>query len=144
MEKEVIQKPNAPTNIPEYKTIGKPPIDQPTRGIPKHLLPTKRLATILGLVFFAVIAFALIQLPYGEIIKGNFEIKIGYPLPFLDFGIDTAETLPVKPLNLTIDLIIYLIISYIIDVVLGLMLSANKTRIRKQEGKGPKVYEAEN
>lgn len=140
----MVTKTDTPEEEPEYKAIGKEPADQSAKEtIPKYLLPTKRLATILGLIFLAVIALALIQLPYGEFAKGNIEIKIGYPLTFLDFGADTVGTLPIKPFNLIIDLIIYLVLAYIIDVVLSLTISANITRTRQQEGKGPKVYEEE-
>jgi hypothetical protein len=143
MEKEIVPETNIPTKTPEYKSIEKEAARESIEKIvPNHLIPSKRLATILALVFLAVISLAIIQLPYSEIMKGNLEIEIGYPLTFLDFK-TTTEELPIKPLNLTIDIIIYLIISYIIDIFLTFIISTNTTKIRQQEGKGPKVYETQ-
>lgn len=140
--KEVTQRANTPIKIPEYKAIGKGSIGQSVKeGVPKYLIPTKRLATILGGVFFAVIALALIQLPYDEILKGNFEISVGFPMHFLVFEIEaTGDELPLKPIGLIVDLLLYLILSYIIDVIISLMIIAVTVRKRKEEGTAPKVY----
>jgi hypothetical protein len=142
IQKKPTTKTNTPIKAPKYKIVGNRSTDPTIKKIiPKEFLPTKRMATILGLIFLAVIILALIQIPYGGLLKGNLEIKVGYPLPFLDFGAEISGTLPAKPLNLTIDLIIYLMLSYIIDVLITLMLNTNTAKIRKKQGKGAKVYE---
>lgn len=143
VKKEIAQNPNTPVEKPKYRSIGNESIIQSIKkSLPDYLIPTKRLSTILGTIFLAVILLALVQLPYDEILSGNLEIKVGFPLTFLDFGIDAEEELPLLPLNLILDIIVYLILSYIIDVFISFMINANTVRIRKQEGTAPKVYVA--
>jgi hypothetical protein len=138
--KKTTPKINPLAKTPEYKNVKGIPAGKSESIIPKHLIPTKRFATILGIIFLAVVIFSLVKLPYGDLLQGNLQIKIGYPLSFLELGTDTIDVSPVKIKGLTIDLILYLILSYIIDILINLMLATNLTRIRKVQGKGVKVF----
>lgn len=89
--------------------------------LPKEFIPSDRIGGILGVVFLGVILLALITFPYGSLLSGdmNAKIDIGYPYPFLELGVSES---PILIYNSIIDLTIYLILSYIIDVFLNLVL----------------------
>jgi len=97
----------------------------------KRLAPTDRMAMILGFIFLAVILLALVQFPFGKLISGdiNIEVKVGYPWHFLKLGlIEPGSPLQLK--ELILDLIVYLILAYIIDMFLKF---TSKIKIKKSK-----------
>jgi len=135
-------KKNPSQNKIEYKHIEKENLSQAlSKIIPKEFIPTTKTATILGYIFLAVVVLSLFQFPYREILSGNIEtpIEVGYPLKFLDFSMSNIDNSPLKPKGLFLDILIYLILAYAIDVIINLTI---KTPIinSKKKIEQPKIF----
>jgi len=87
----------------------------------EDLIPTLRMNYILVGIFAIVIFFGLIQFPLRSFVVGNvggLKIQAGYPLVFFDLQLDRGFENPFKVLPLAFDLGIYLLFSYLIDILL--------------------------
>jgi hypothetical protein len=139
MPKEVIPKP-----IPkkaEYTYAGKETISEIIgRSIPKQLIPTKRVGTIFGIIILAVIILALFQFPYSSLMSGNTDvtINIGYPWTFIEFDL-SGETTP-KITGLILDILLYLILAYAIDISINLILKNPLLKSKDQLKQKPAVF----
>ncbi len=112
------------------------------KSFPKQLIPTKRVGPILGWIFLAVIIIALVQFPFGQMLSGNVDIVmgVGYPWHFLEFDLLNVESFPLLPINLFLDIILYIIIAYIIDIVLNLILTSSIFKSEKEKRRRPIVF----
>ena len=74
-------------------------------------------------------------------LSGNLDlsVKVGIPWTFLEFDLENPETLPVKFGGLILDLFIYLIISYALDVVINVFLSSLTSK-KTRKTKHPSMY----
>ncbi|MFH0711885.1 MAG: hypothetical protein V1889_02135 [archaeon] len=118
MQKEKIHK-------PEYKYLGKESLSEIIGKIfPKKLIPTTRMSAIFGGIFVLALILAIFNFPLSSLIAGdtNITIGIGYPYPFLDLGPTSIDKSPLKPFGLAVDMILYLIIAYAIDVLLNFLI----------------------
>ena len=110
----------------DYKYVGKKESLSETLGkfIPKEFIPTKRTNIIFGFFFLVAIVLAIIQFPYGSLLSGNVDlsITIGYPMKFLEFSLTDPEKSPLRVVGLIVDIIIYLLLAYVIDVAYGLII----------------------
>jgi len=141
---------NAPTPTPKtpikkvsYKYAGKESISQIIgRTIPKQLIPTKRMATIFGAIFILVLILAVFQFPYSNLMSGDLDItiKIGYPWTFLELEPIKTDTSPLRLLNLFLDLILYIILAYAIDIIISLTLKNSPLQSKEQLKKKPKIF----
>ncbi|MBS3087960.1 hypothetical protein J4226_05180 [Candidatus Pacearchaeota archaeon] len=146
---EIIPTPQTPIEStkrlkPKYKYISEETISQIIKkSIPKQFIATKRFAVILGLIFLVIIALALIQFPFNKLLSGetNIIIGIGYPWPFLELGIMNPEDPPLRPKNLFLDLIIYLLISYLIDIAINFILDTKLIKSKEELKEKPKIME---
>jgi len=112
------------------------------KSIPKQLIPTNRFATILGLIFLAIIMLPLVQFPFDKLLSGdtNITIGIGYPQTFLKLQIQDPEEPPLRIMNLIIDLIIFFILSYAIDVLINFITDSKLLKNKEERMKHPKTY----
>ncbi|MCD4771138.1 hypothetical protein K8R30_01845 [archaeon] len=114
------------------------------KAILKRLAPTDRMAVILGFIFLAVIILALFQFPFNKLISGdmNVEVKAGYPWPFLKLGlIDPSSPLQLKELFL--DLIVYIILAYIIDMFIKIISKTKLIKSKEDLKKQPAIFKAQ-
>ncbi len=128
---------------PKYKYAGKESLAQLIKKtIPKQFIPTNRFATILGLLFLAVITLALVQFPFNKLLSGDIDIviKVGYPYPFLELGIKNPETSPLRSSNFALDMLIYLTISYLIDIIINFLADLELIKSEEELKKHPRVY----
>lgn len=128
---------------PEYKYVGKENLSEIARkSIPKQFIPTTRFASILGIIFLAVAILALTQIPLGQLLSGdiNVTIKIGYPWAFLELSLEHPESQPLKLSGLLLDLILYLAISYGIDVIINIVSSAKIIKSKKEIREHAKIF----
>jgi hypothetical protein len=128
---------------PKYEFIGRIPLSQLIREkFSKEFIPTDRFASILGVIFLLVVILALIQFPFGRLLSGDVNIvsKIGWPWPFLELKIMNPEENPLRALNLFYDMIIYLLISYAIDVIINFILNSKIVKSKEELQNRPKVY----
>ena len=126
MAKEMI---NNPQNIqqPQTKSIKKQTkIQQFKATIPPHLIPTKRIAYIIAAIFVIIIIIDLLNFPLGQMMSGRLDVQfaIGYPYDFFVLDLENPEVLPFKFGGLAIDTLIYLAISYAIDVAISAFVVA--------------------
>jgi len=112
------------------------------KSIPKQLIPNKKMATILGLIFLAVIIIALFRFPYGSLMTGNLNIivNIGYPWPFLVLNPSAIEELPIRIINLILDILLYLILAYVINIIINLTLNNPLTKSKEEIQKRPIIF----
>ncbi len=106
---------------------------------PKELMPSKRISAIFGLIFIVVLIISATQFPLSSMMSGksDFVISVGFPLHFLKFDTSGKDNSPASPINLVIDLFLYLILAYAIDVSLNLMFIK---REKEENGQKPVVF----
>lgn len=99
--------------------------DEIKNSIPKEMVPTKITDYMFGVFFMLGLIGSLFLVPYGDIIQGemNIQIKIGLPLPFLVLNTDNTDEFPLRIGGLFLDLFVYFLLGYAIDVVYKLMFS---------------------
>jgi len=110
--------------------------------IPKEMIPTNKTGQILGFVFMFVLILGLVQFPLGRLLGGdlNVEINVGKPWPFLVFSMSEPSKSPVIFKGLFLDLIIYILISYAIEVIINVILNTQYFKSRKERQRIPKVF----
>lgn len=152
MEKNVtpVTTPNptapAPKPIPKkirYRYAGKETLSQSIgRAIPKQLIPTKRIGTIFGAIFILVLIIAAFQFPLGSLMSGNIDttIKVGYPWTFLELALTETDTSPIKAIGFTLDLLLYIILAYAIDIIIGLTLKNPLLQSEEERNLKPKIF----
>ncbi|MFH1522162.1 MAG: hypothetical protein ABIF18_04355 [archaeon] len=144
-QKEVTPKP-IPKKI-NYGYAGKESLSESIgKSFPKQLIPTKRMGPILGWIFFIVVVIALIQFPYGQMLSGNINIiiSIGYPWHFFEFDLSNGGGSPLLLANLFLDIILYVIVAYLIDVALNLVLENPLLKSEEQKQQQPVVFKDKN
>ena len=127
----------------EYRYVGKETISEIIgKTFPRKLIPTKRMGSIFGFLFLLAMLLAVFQFPLSSLISGSEDvsIKIGYPYPFLDFSLTDIEKSPLRPGGLAIDLVLYIIISYIIDILISLVIKNPFIGSKKQVKKRPTIF----
>jgi hypothetical protein len=114
--------------------------------IPKQFQPTKRFGAILGIITLGILILGVAQFPLGAMLSGNTDIsiEIGYPYPILQLSLENPKQFPLNIYGLLIDLIIYAILTYAIDIMISIMLGAaiNKKPSTVQTFK-PQISQAE-
>lgn len=127
-----------------YKYVGKESWGAFLRkNLPKELIPTNRTGYILGIVFLVIVIIALIQFPLGELLSGNIEdlkVNVGVPWPFLVFDAFDPLEQPVQMKALIFDLIIYVAISYALEILINVVLYSEFMKSKKQKKIAPKVF----
>jgi hypothetical protein len=130
---------------PTYGYANKEKISETIRkAMPKEFIATNRFAKILGLIFLIIIIMGLSQFPLEKLLSGDSDItiSIGEPWIFLEFGIMNPEAPPLKPTNFLLDLILYLIISYIIDICINFITNTSIIKSEKELMAKPKIYKS--
>jgi hypothetical protein len=113
------------------------------KTLPKEFFPSKRLELIFGIVFLVIIFLGLIRFPLHSLLSGDTSaaITIGFPFfNFLIFDMIEPENFPLKIPALILDIIIFLIIAYAIDVVMNFVHYKAKSLTKEERGKRPKVF----
>ena len=127
-----------------YKYVGKESWGAFLRkNLPKELIPTNRTGYILGIVFLVIVIIALIQFPLGELLSGNIEdlkVNVGVPWPFLVFDAFDPLEQPIQIKALILDLIIYVAISYALEILINMVLYSEFMKSKKQKKIAPKVF----
>ncbi|MCH7850730.1 MAG: hypothetical protein IH845_03760 [Nanoarchaeota archaeon] len=113
------------------------------KALPPELIPTDKTAKFLGAIFVMVLFIALFKFPYGAFLSTDLNItaQVGVPYPFFEFKLLDPTATPIRIKGLLIDLLIYTLIAYALDVMINF---ANKisfiSGIRKEKGKYPRFY----
>lgn len=112
------------------------------KNLPKELIPTEKTNYALVGIFTLVVLVALVNFPLSELMQANADvsIKVGYPMTFLDFDLMDAAKMPVKIIGLIVDLVIYILVAYAIDVTINLFKSSFFKK-KSEVVKKPKIYE---
>ncbi len=109
------------------------------KTIQKEFVPGKLLGYSVAVIFLLVIIFGIIMLPWAKFtnfsnIEGNLEIKIGIPWTFFKVNLTQADEMPIQFKGLFLDLIVYLIIGYMINVAWNAFYSSIKELKKKTKG----------
>ena len=112
------------------------------RVFPPNMIPTKKTGMAFGAIFVFVVIIGLFQFPIGSLLAGKTDVSIdvGFPMVFLSFDLENPENLPVKFGGLFVDLIIYLILSYAIDVALNSFFRVIKEKKGISKSTHPRTY----
>jgi hypothetical protein len=127
----------------KYKYAGKESLAQIiAKSIPRKFIPTKRMGEIFGYIFLAVLIIAALVFPYGSLVSGNVDIalKVGVPFTFLELNAHNPTKIPVKFGALIIDLIIYLILAYLIEIGINMVLKSSFFGSKEDRKKHPKMF----
>jgi hypothetical protein len=109
-----------------------------------------RFMYILGAIVFLVVAIALISVPWGEMfsVSGSIgspqeiPVEIGLPWNFIEFDLGDPTQGKFLIMNFILDLLIYLFITYLIDVTINVIMGAFfKSEIQKKAETG--LYKVE-
>lgn len=128
-----------------YKYVGKETLAEIIgKLIPKQFIPTQRTGKIFGGVFVVVMIIALFQSPLTSMMSGSTDLtfNIGYPLIFLELELNAQEGGP-SPLrigNLILDILIYILLSYVIDVAISLILRNPLIQSEEEKKQIPVVF----
>jgi len=136
MKKEEIHK-------PEYRYAGKETLTELIgRTFPRRLIPTKRMGFLFGFLFLITLILAIFQFPFNSLIAGdaNISIEIGYPYPYFDFGLTNVEKSPLNLPGLLIDMLLYLIIAYLLDIATTLFLENPLMASEEEKEKHLKIF----
>jgi len=132
-----------------YKSIGKKTtlLQELAEVIPKEFRPTNKTSSILITIFVIIIGIGIINamLPIMDLSfdmsteeAKNFklDIKVGLPFEFFGNSADTNGKIKLNATNFILDMIIYLLISYILDVMINflftLKIGPNKAELKKK------------
>lgn len=90
-------------------------------SLPPQFRPSSRLAKIFAAIFVIAIIISLVQFPLSAFTAGNVNVQIGIGMPWAFFTISMAspESNPFNFIALILDLLIYLVIAYAIDITLN-------------------------
>jgi len=123
------------------------PIKQPIaqelnkKRFPKELIPTQKTMFVFEILFLLILITGFTNIPMDSIFSGNldFEISIGWPLPFFELSMapdEIQEDLSIiRWGGLILDSLVYLIIGYAIDIMIN--VSWDKTFNKKKKKKKP-------
>jgi len=114
------------------------------RALPAGAKPTSKTGYFLSGIFLLVVILGMFNSNIFSLIGGspNASIKIGIPLTFLDFELsDTTGDSVVKVGNMIIDLLIYIFLAYILDILVNMIFHAKFLKSKEDIAKVPQVYE---
>ena len=87
-------------------------------AIPKILIPSGKLVSeIFGIIFIVVLLWSILGGGNWKMTSSDLSIEIGWPWSFLYLEETYGEGLPINFLNLVLDMLVYLVASYILAVV---------------------------
>lgn len=115
----------------EYKSVDRKNILEIIReSIPKEMIPTKRLGYFLGAIFLVVVVIGLFKFPLGKMMNTtepelDINLSIGEPWPFFQLQLLRPEESPIRLGGLLGDLLIYIFVAYLMDVLLNFILGAS-------------------
>jgi len=94
--------------------------------IPKEFVPTAKFGWIFIIIFLAVLFVGMFSFfsSIGSLMSGNLDmaLEIGYPMTFFSLNLLEVETLPIFFIPLIVDLVLYLLVAYILDVLLNVFI----------------------
>lgn len=126
-QKESDTSKNTKNNQKKSKKQKKETISQALgKVLPKEFIPTSKTGWVFGGIFIIVVVWGIINifLSMGSLMAGNLDLSfsIGWPYTFFEMSMDNFEELPIKFGGLVIDLLLYLLFAYIIDVVINVFI----------------------
>ena len=127
----------------DYKDATKKSLIQKLKEtLPKTLTPTKRFGKIFGAIFVLILIISGLNFPVASLMSGNMDvtIDIGYPLHFLKLGLQNQDDFPLLPTNLVLDMIMYIILAYIIDILLKLILNNGLFKPKEKLEEKPTIF----
>lgn len=114
--------------------------DRPSiKDIKSPYRPTSRTFYFIGLFFLISIILSSFDIPLGQMMSGQaFSMNLGFPMTFISFT--PGILMPIKIVGLIVDLLVFFIISYALDLVIS-MLSLSARRAMPEERKNlPRLY----
>lgn len=129
---------NNPLKKVNYKSVDKFDWKSLKEGLPKQIIPTKRINHLFGGIMILIIIINLASFPWASLMDPtSFEegiaIKLGWPKDFFVMNLADPSEIPVKFGGTIVDLIVGYLIAYLLEIVINLILLSDP--IQKVSGK---------
>ena len=107
------------------EVVQKIPCEDVAETIPKILIPSGKLVSeIFGVIFIIVLLLSIFGGNIWNVDSSRLSVEIGWPWTFLYLNENVSQALPVNFLNLILDMIVYLVVSYVLAVVFTVILDS--------------------
>ena len=89
--------------------------------------PTIRLEYFFSIILVLVLILALLTFPLSALLNAGVDeasavvFKVGWPMPFFELTYNDIQKNPINFLGLLVDLLLYFLVAYILDVTIGLV-----------------------
>ncbi len=118
----------------EYKRAEKITWESIKEEIPEQLIPKKKMIYIFEAIFVIILLIQVLLFPWGKMfspqsLESGLELSFGWPMHYFIMSFNSPEKMPIKFLGLLIDSLIYLIISYFIEIILNYLKTRDITQI---------------
>jgi hypothetical protein len=112
------------------------------QDLPRVLIPSKRMGYIIGGFFILSFILGLFTFPLGALMSGNSDLTMNFGWPMTFFALDSTNvnTIPIKFFGLIVDLLIYLSISYIIEIIINYFSLEFNYTFSENSKYAPKLY----
>ena len=111
----------------EEKELKKEEIVKKKRGFPKEFRPSNKTNYIFLAIFLGVLAYGFLQFPFSSIfsLSQDVQISLGYPFSFFELNLGNPSGFPFKIGGLVLDMLIYVAIAYVLEVIINLVFMKN-------------------
>ena len=114
------------------------------KDFPRAMIPNKYTGWVFAGIFIFVVIIGIFQFPMGDItsFEEGSAVGVGIPFHFLvfSFGLDDKASMPLRISGLIWDLLIYLGISYAINVAINVIMQSDLFRDKIKKKDKPRVY----
>lgn len=108
-----------------------------------YFIPTKRMQYILAVILLIVLILSLMNFPLTKMFSADtmsdLSLKVGWPMTFFELSLSDSEKFPIPGYGLPIfiDMIIYVVIAYLIEVfilfIIGFLTKQKTEEVEKKE-----------
>jgi len=107
----------------------------------EFFIPTRRTEVLFLLILVIVFLASLVNFPVSDFLNSEdsqIAFRVGWPLSFFQVTLENFDKMPFIFVNLIEDILLYLVIAYLGDIIFGVILFFINQPIRKPSAREPK------